>query len=251
MFDVAADAYDGFMGRWSRLLAPRLADFAGIRAGQRVLDVGAGTGMLTAELVSRLGPANVVAVEPSEPFAAALRRRLPGVDVQPAPAENLPLADATFDAALAQLVVHFMSDPVTGLREMARVTRHGGIVAACVWDFAGGRDALADFWACARELFPGVHDESLRAGTRAGHLSELLSAAGLVEVEEEPLTVHLAIPTFAEWWTPFEHGVGPAGAFLATLGDGERAALRRACLVRVGDGPLDLSGTAWAARGRR
>jgi SAM-dependent methyltransferase len=250
MFDVAADSYDSFMGRWSRLLAPRLADFAGIAAGQRVLDVGAGTGMLTAELVARVGSPNVVAVEPSEPFVATLRRRFPGVAVHRAPAERLPAADATFDAALAQLVVHFMSDPVTGLREMARVVRPAAVVAACVWDFGGGRDALADFWAAAREMFPGAHDESTLAGVRQGHLSELMAAAGLRQVDEEPLTVGLTIATFEEWWTPFERGVGPAGAFLATLAQPDRAVLRAACFARLGEGPLTLSGTAWAARGR-
>ncbi len=247
MFDVAADSYDAFMGRWSRLLAPSLADFAGIRAGQRVIDVGCGTGMLTAELVARVGSANVVAVEPSGPFVAAMRRRFPGVVLYQAPAERLPVPDATFDATLAQLVVHFMSDPVAGLREMARVTHPGGTVAACVWDFGGGRDALADFWASARILFPEIHDESGRAGAREGHLGQLMAAAGLRDIQEGVLTVQLAIPTFDEWWSPFEHGVGPAGAFLATIRREDRESLRKACRARLGDGPLTLSGTAWAA----
>ena len=124
-FEVAGADYDRFMGRYSRLLAPQLADFAGIAGGQRVLDVGSGPGALTAELVARLGPSAVVAVDPSTAFVAALRERLPDVEAAQASAEALPFGDDAFDAALAQLVVHFMADPVAGLREMARVTRPG------------------------------------------------------------------------------------------------------------------------------
>src|SRR5688500_11192947 len=122
------------MGRYSILLGPKLADLAGVSAGQRVLDVGCGPGALTGELVSRLGPEAVVAVDPSEPFVAAARARYPLVDIRQAEAEQLPFEDKVFDASLAQLVVHFMADPVAGLREMGRVTRHEGVVAACVWD---------------------------------------------------------------------------------------------------------------------
>ena len=148
-------------------------------AGQRVLDVGCGPGALTAELVSRVGAASVSAVEPSASFAAAARERLPGVEVRQAAAEQLPFADGTFDAALAQLVVHFMADPVQGLREMGRVTRPGGMVAACVWDHAGGRGPLAAFWSAVRELDPAADDESGLAGVREGHLARLFAQAGL------------------------------------------------------------------------
>ncbi len=182
-FDVAAEAYDRFMGRYSLLLSPQLADLAGVGNGQRVLDVGCGPGALTAELVGRLGPAAVAAVDPSEPFVAAARARYPGVDVQRASAEQLPFPGQSFDAALAQLVVHFMSDPVAGLAEMARVTRRDGVVVACVWDHAGGRGPLSLFWQAAREIDPGVHDESQLAGAREGHLGELFKAAGLQEIE--------------------------------------------------------------------
>ena len=145
-FDVAAESYDRFMGRYSVLLAPQLADLAGVRHGQRVLDVGSGPGALTAELVARLGASAVAAVEPSEPFVDAARTRNPGVDVRQAAAEQMPFVDGWFDAALAQLVVHFMADPVAGLTEMARVTRRDGVVAACVWDHAGGQGPLSSFW---------------------------------------------------------------------------------------------------------
>ena len=154
-FDVAAEAYDRFMGRYSRLLSPQLADLAGVRGGQRVLDVGCGPGALTAELVARLGAASVAAVDPSQSFVAAIRTRFPGVDVHEAPAERLPFADGAFDAAIAQLVVHFMSDPVAGLTEMARVVRRDGVVAACVWDHAGQHGPLSLFWQAAREIDPG------------------------------------------------------------------------------------------------
>jgi ubiquinone/menaquinone biosynthesis C-methylase UbiE len=131
-FDVGAGAYQRFMGRYSEPLAAQFASLAGLRSGQRVLDVGCGPGALTAELVTRVGPELVSAVEPSAPFVDAVRARLPGVDVRQAAAEQLPLPDDAFDVTLAQLVVHFMTDPVRGLGEMRRVTREGGTVAACV-----------------------------------------------------------------------------------------------------------------------
>jgi SAM-dependent methyltransferase len=249
-FDVAAEAYDAFMGRWSRLLSAQLVDFADVRAPQRVVDVGCGTGALTNELVARLGDERVAAVDPSEPFMAAMRARFPSVDVRRAPAEQLPFPDETFDAALAQLVVHFMKDPVAGLREMARVTRSGGIVAASVWDHAGERGPLRDFWAAARIIDPDVPDESERAGTREGHLAELFQEAGLRAIESTALRVELTEPTFQGWWDPFERGVGPAGAFVAGLDAAQRDTLRNECRRRLSDGPIVMSAVAWAARGR-
>ena len=204
-----------------------MADLAGVRSGQRVLDVGCGPGALTAELVSRVGPAAVSAVDPSEPFVAAARDRNPGVDVLQASAEHLPFPDGTFDAALAQLVVHFMADPVAGLTEMARVTRPDGVVAACVWDHAGGQGPLGLFWRAARELDPEVHDESRLAGAREGHLAELFEAAGLREIEETTLSASLEHPSFEEWWEPYTRGVGPAGAYVAGLDPARPAAAAR------------------------
>src|SRR4051812_47329562 len=183
-FNVAADAYDSFMGRFSVQLSAQLADLADVERGQRVIDVGSGPGALTTELVRRLGPEAVAAADPSEPFVEAARERHPGVDVRLAPAENLPFADDEFDAALAQLVVSFMADPVAGLTEMARVTRPGGVVAACVWDLAGGRAPISPLWQAARELDPGTRDESTLAGARDGHLVELMTEAGLPDVEQ-------------------------------------------------------------------
>jgi SAM-dependent methyltransferase len=250
-FSVAADSYDRFMGRYSGPLAPRFADVAGVASSDRVLDVGCGPGALTAELVRRVGAERVCAVDPSEPFVAAARERLPGVDVRRAPAEALPFDDGTFDAALAQLVVHFMADPVAGLTEMRRVTRRGGVVAACVWDHGGGAGPLSAFWSAARELDPGVDDESLLAGAREGHLAELALAAGLVEVESSDIVVEVEHPSFDEWWEPFTLGVGPAGAYTAALDEADRAALREACRARLSDGPFTVSARAWAVTARR
>jgi SAM-dependent methyltransferase len=248
-FDVAAEAYDRFMGRYSRLLAPRFADLAGVVPGQRVIDVGCGPGALTAELVARLGPGSVAAVDPSTPFVEAVRARHPGVDVRQAPAEVLPLADASFDVALAQLVVHFMTDPVAGLAEMARVTRQDGVVAACVWDHEGGLGPLGLFWEVARTLDPGVTDESKLAGARQGHLTELFGAAGLGDITETTLTADLEHPSFEDWWAPFTQGVGPAGAYVTSLDPARRTELRELCRERLPSGSFVIPARAWAARG--
>jgi SAM-dependent methyltransferase len=248
-FVVDGDAYDRFMGRYSVPLAPELADFAAIAAGQRVLDVGCGPGALTSELVKRLGPSAVAAVDPSEPFVAAAQERHPGVSVRRAVAEDLPFEDEAFDAALGQLVVHFMTDPVAGLREMARVTRKGGVVAACVWDHGGGHGPLSVFWKAARELDPGVADESQLAGAREGHLTQLFREAGLEEIEERALSVRVVHPSFDEWWEPYTLGVGPAGAFVAGLDAERRAELRERCRELLPPPPFSLAARAWSARG--
>jgi SAM-dependent methyltransferase len=249
-FDVAADAYDRFMGRYSRSLAPPLADLAGVRAGQRALDVGCGPGALTTELVGRLGADAVAAADPSDPFVQAARERHPGVEVALAAAEDLPFEDGAFDVALAQLVVHFMSDPVAGLAEMRRVTRAGGIVAACVWDHAGGQAPLSPFWRAVAELDPGASDESELAGAREGQLAALFASAGLEEIEDDALWVHAEHATFEEWWEPYTLGVGPAGAYVAGLDAAAGAELRERCRLLLGDPPLSLTMRAWVAHGR-
>jgi SAM-dependent methyltransferase len=249
-FNVSADAYLRFMGRYSEPLAAQFADLAGVHGGQRALDVGCGPGALTAVLASRAGADAVSAVEPSASFAAAARERLPGVDVRQSAAERLPFPDDAFDVALAQLVVHFMTDPVAGLREMARVTRPGGVVAACVWDHAGGHGPVSAFWQAARELDPAADDESGLAGVRAGHLAELFTQAGLTGVQDGTLTVRVRQADFGSWWETFTLGVGPAGAYLAALDDAGRATLREQCRRRLPTGPFEVSATAWAATGR-
>ncbi len=248
-FEVGADSYQQFMGRYADRLAPLFADLAGVSPGQRVLDVGCGPGALTAVLVERVGDGEVAAVDPSPPFVAATRQRLPSAEVQQARAESLPFTDGRFDTALAQLVVHFMTDPVQGLREMARVTVPGGTVAACVWDHAGGRGPLATFWTAVAWLRPDHPGESQLAGTRAGELADLFGRAGLSQVEETGLTVSLRFADVDAWWAPYTMGVGPAGDHVAALTDRDRDELRRACADLLGDGPVEVEATAWAARG--
>jgi ubiquinone/menaquinone biosynthesis C-methylase UbiE len=247
-FDTGAELYQRFMGRYSEPLAASFADAAEVSPGQRVLDVGCGPGALTAQLVERLGPDSVAAVDPSTPFADAARVRFPGVDVRVAPAETLPFAADSFDAALAQLVVSFMTDPVGGLREMARVTRPGGTVAACVWDLAGGTSPLSTFWAAARDLDPGVSDESAQPGARDHHLVELAEQAGLAHPTQSVLTVRVRHETFEEWWEPYTYGVGPAGDHVAGLDDTVRAALRDRGAELLGPAPFDVVGQAWCMR---
>jgi SAM-dependent methyltransferase len=154
-----------------------------------------------------------------------------------------------FDVTFAQLVIHFMTDPVAGIVEMARVTRRGGVVAACVWDHAGDQGPLGAFWQAARELDPGVHDESDLAGTREGHLAELFKAAGLRDVVATSLVASREHPTFEEWWQPFTDGVGPAGAYVASLDPTRAAELRERCRARLPAEPFTISARAWAARG--
>ena len=246
-FNVSADSYLRFMGQYSEPLAAQFADLAGARGGQRLLDVGCGPGALTAELANRVGPDAVSAVEPSASFVAAARERLPGVDIRQTAAERLPFGDAVFDSALAQLVVHFMADPVAGLQEMGRVTRPGGVVAACVWDHAGGRGPLSAFWRAVRELDPGADDESNLAGVREGHLAELFTQAGLDAVKVTTLTVQVRQAGFDSWWETFTLGVGPAGAYLTSLLADRRDELRERCRRQLPEGPFEVSATAWAA----
>jgi SAM-dependent methyltransferase len=231
-------------------LAPLFADFAGVATGKRAIDVGCGPGALTAELIRRLGPGGVAAVDPSESFVAAASERHPEVSVQRAAAEQLPFADGEFDAALAQLVVHFMSDPVAGLREMGRVTRSEGVVAACVWDHEGGKGPLSVFWQAATELDPGARTESGLAGAREGHLAQLFGAAGLREIEESTLSVSVQHETFEEWWEPYTLGVGPAGGFAASLDAAGLTELRERCRTLLPEPPFVLTSMVWAVRGR-
>jgi ubiquinone/menaquinone biosynthesis C-methylase UbiE len=248
-FAVAPEAYDRFMGRYSAPLAPQLADLAGVAVGQTAVDVGCGPGALTGELVRRLGPGSVSAVDPSPPFVEAIRKRYPGVTVEEARAEQLPFPNQVFDAALAQLVVHFMTDPVLGIVEMARVTRGQGVVAACVWDHAGDGGPLAPFWAAARHHDPEVDDESRLAGTRQGHLGELFRAAGLRDVEEATLSVEVQHPSFDEWWEPFTLGVGPAGKYLTGLDPKAQSQLEEHCRSTLPPARFVQTARAWAARG--
>lgn len=248
-FVVAADSYDRFMGRYSSLLAPIFADFAGVAGKQTAVEVGCGPGALTGMLVDRLGAEAVTAVDPSPPFVAAARERFPGVTVREAAAESLPFDDSLFDLSLAQLVVHHMSDPVAGVGEMGRVTRPTGTVAACVWDLGAERDPLSPFWRAVKRHDPTAIGESGFAGTREGHLVQIFEDAGLDRVEGEGLVFEVEHSSFEEWWEPFKLGVGPAGAYAAGLSPEEQARLEALCREELPPPPFTLSLRAWAARG--
>ena len=238
------------MGRFSTPLAAVFADLTSARTGQRALDVGCGPGALTAQLVARLGSAAVAAIDPSDSFVAAVRARFPDIDARAGAAEDLPFPDDSFDLALAQLVVHFMTDPVAGLAEMARVTRPGGLVAACVWDHAGGGGPLATFWRAVHDVDPGAHDEAGLAGAREGHLAELFEAAGLEHIEPTSLTVRVRFATFTDWWEPFTLGVGPAGSYVARADESLRGLLRERCAQLLPSAPFDIPASAWCVRAR-
>jgi len=237
------------MGRFSGQLGVLFVDFAGVAARGRALDVGCGPGALTAELAARLGALHVAAIDPSAAFVEAARQRNPEVDVRHATAEEIPFADETFDFALAQLVVHFMEDAVAGLREMARVARPGGVVAACVWDYDGSTSPLSPFWTALEEFDPAAENESRLAGARKGHLGELFREARLGEVQESALAVGVEFESYEEWWAPYELGVGPAGAYVASLEAPRRTELREFCRPRMPQAPFTITGKAWAARG--
>lgn len=249
-FDVPGDAYGRFMGRYSEPLADRFVELVGVRAGQRVLDVGCGPGVLTARLVERCGTDDVAAVDPSAPFVDAARARLPGVDVRRATAESLPFPDDSFDQCLAQLVVHFMADPVAGLREMGRVTQPGGVVGASVWDHTSGTGPLSPFWGAARDVDPSAAGEAELAGSREGHLAELAERAGLVEVRSTSLTVRVAFATFEDWWAPYLLGVGTTGDYMRTLDDQQQRAVEQRCREVLPPAPFEQDARAWVVLAR-
>lgn len=250
-FAVTADAYDQFMGRFSAPLAEQFVKLLGPDDHVRALDVGCGPGALTRVLVARLGAEQVAAVDPAPAFVAAVRERCAGVDARQASADALPFAEATFGVVAAQLVVHFMPDPVAGLREMARVAAPGGLVAASVWDHAGGSGPLATFWDAVRDLDVAAPDESELPGTRRGDLADLALQAGLDDVTEQALTITVPFTSFDDWWQPFTLGVGPAGSYVRALDDDARLRLQRACRERVGRGAFEVPATAWVVTARR
>ena len=251
MFNVSDTAYDNFMGRYSSRLAPVFADFAGIGKGQRVLDVGAGTGALTSELVRR--GADAAAADPSPPFVAALERRLPDLDVRAAPAEELPWPDESFDAALAQLVVTFMNDAPAGIAEMRRVVRPGGVVAVCMWD-RDGMDMLAAVQRTQQAVPGGAGPTEARTLYRTREETEgLFAGDGFAGVQTELLEVESEYTGYDELWGTLVDGAGPAGAWTRSLDDEQLAAAREELRRQVGDpaGAFSLRGRAWATRATR
>jgi SAM-dependent methyltransferase len=255
MFAVPADAYDRYVGRYSPALARELARFSDVRAGEAALDVGCGPGALTATLAALLGPEHVAAADPSESFVAACRERNPGVRVELAPAEALPFADGEFDHVLAQLVVNFLTDAPAGVAQMRRVTRPGGAISACTWDYAEGMTLIRTFFDAAIALDPAAaeYDEGRHMRyCRPDELRNLWVAGGLRGVDVQPLAVRAAYEGFDDLWSPLEYGVGPAGAYAVSLEPSRRAALREELRRRlgVGDAPFELTARAWAATGR-
>lgn len=247
MFNVSDAAYDNFMGRFSIPLAPVFADFAGIAPGQRVLDVGAGTGALTAELLRR--GAIPVAADPSPPFVATLRRRFPTVEVQESPAEDLPWPDESFDAALAQLVITFMRNASAGVEEMRRVVRPGGVVAVCMWD-RDGMEMLGAVNRTQRALDPSrPTPEQLTKYRTPEEIQPLLGDGAELEL----LEVDASYTGFDELWDSIAGGAGPAGEWAKSLDAGQRREARAELFRQVGEpeGPFTLRGRAWGARVRR
>jgi ubiquinone/menaquinone biosynthesis C-methylase UbiE len=252
-FVAPAGSYDRYMGRYSRRLAPLFADFADVRPGMRALDVGCGPGALTECLAKRLGAERVAAADPSEPFVEACAARVPGADIRRASAETVPWAADSFDAVLSQLVVNFMDDPPRGIREMRRIARKQGVVAACTWDYAEGMEMLATFWDAAVALDPAAPAEGKRM--RFGKPDELRGLwldAGLDDVSTDVMEVTERYESFDDYWNPFTAGVGPGGAYCTSLSSGAQGALRDECRRRLGDpaGAFELQARAWAVRGR-
>ena len=252
VFDTSHDAYDRFMGRYSMRLAPAFADFAEIRAGHRVLDCGAGTGALTTELVARLGPESVAVAEPSPRFVDGLKRKFPELDVRLAPAEELPWPDGEHDAALAQLVISFVTDAGAAVRELRRVVREDGVVAICMWDLAGGMEMLAAISRARRTLEPDAPGDEGLKHWRPEELTALLEGAELRDVAVETLEVESEYSGYEEFWSALSGGAGPAGAWLQTLDEDARETMRSSTHRELGSpgGPFALRGRCYAARGR-
>jgi ubiquinone/menaquinone biosynthesis C-methylase UbiE len=252
-FGITGDSYDRFMGRYSRELAPRFVAFAGLEPGMRALDVGCGSGLLTAALADRLGARNVAAADPSEPLLATCADRVPGADVRRAPAEALPWPDDSFDAVLSQLVLNFVSDADAAVAEMGRIVARGGILASCTWDYAGGMQMLRTFWDAAAELDPRAPDEQNMRYRSADELAALWERHELDDVGTAPLDVQVGYDSFDDFWEPFMLGVGPAGAYCASLEPEQREPLRDGCFRRLGSptGPFSLTARAFVVRGSR
>ena len=255
-FRAATDMYGRFVGRYAPQLAAALIDVTGIEHEDRVLDVGCGPGGLATALAKVVGSENVAAVDPSSAFVSVCRARLPSADVRLAAAEELPFENDSFDAALAQLVVNFMTDAERGVGEMKRVVKPGGKVAACTWDYREGMTMLRAFWDAAHESAPDEatrYDEGMTMGySTEAELTGLWRQVGLEDVRGGELSVTAGYDDFDDLWAPFPSGIGPAGAFCASLEPERRANLRAAYARRLGnpEGPFELSARAWYAVGR-
>ena len=253
------DAYERFMGRWSRDLAPLLVRFAGVRDGESVLDIGSGTGALAAAAAKAAPSSRILGIEPAAPYVAFAQARHGGdlVRFEVGDAQRLRLKDASFDRTLSLLVLNFIPDHATALDEMVRVTRRGGTIAAAVWDYGQGMEMLRVFWdeAISTDAANDARDERHMPLCRKGELEALWRRHELLDVSEEALTIETRFSSFDDYWSPFLEKQGPAGAFVAALSPGERETLRLRLRRRLlGDGPdrpIVLDARAWAVRGRR
>ena len=252
VFVGSADAYEGFMGRYSRQLATPFADFAGLEPGMRVLDVGAGTGALTEELIARVGAGLVAAAEPSPDYSAALRARYPDVDARQVPAEELPWPDGSFDLTLAQLVVSFMRDAPQGARELARVLRPGGVAATCMWEL-DGMDMTNAMREVRHRLASDEDPQVATAFRSEGALRELFEGAGLAEVETTVIEVSVTYASVDEVWEPAIRVGGPGGPAVDRFSSEQLEHGRSIFVSTIGSptGSFTLRGRAAAVRGVR
>ncbi|MEQ1882962.1 MAG: methyltransferase domain-containing protein [Burkholderiales bacterium] len=256
MFSRAA-GYERYMGRWSRLLVPGYLDFAGVRDGQRILDVGTGTGAVALTIEARTGSAEIVGIDPSEAFLAAGKKQATSgrIRFEVGDAQALGLPDASFDQTLSLLVLNFVNNPEKAITEMRRVTRPGGTVSSCVWDYNEGMQMARFFWDEAVALDPSMapKDQRNMKFARQGELGDAWRKAGLAGVREHALVIDQRYSNFDDYWLPFLEGAGAAGAFVAALSPERRnqieSRLRKRMLGDRPDGPFTLKGRAWCVRG--
>jgi len=250
-------SYEEFMGRWSRRLAPRFVAWLGIPGGAHWLDVGCGTGALSDAICREGAPASVVGCDPAAPFIEHARRHLQDARVSflQAGAGTLPARAGGYGSVSALLALNFFPDAAAAVEEMRTLAADGGVVSACVWDYAGGMEMLRRFWDAAVALDPAARalDEGVRFPLcRRAALEALFRAAGLGDVRCEPLAIRMALGSFDDYWRPLLGGTGPAPAYVASLDAERRAALAHRLeqtLPRAPGGTIALGAQAWAVRG--
>jgi len=253
-----AQAYERFMGRWSRLVAPQLLEFTNVPGKGLFLDVGSGTGTLAFALAEKRPQAHVRGIDPSKEYVAYANSRnaFPDrVSFEEGDAQELRFAAASFDGSLSLLVFNFIPDPGKALREIRRVTKPGAPISAAVWDYGDGMRMLRAFWdsVVSIDASAGVLDERRMPLCRAGELTELWRLGGLENVHEQPQTVTLRFVSFADYWDAFLLGQGPAGAYVRSLSPDQVRALRAEVKRRVSpsaeNSPFSLPARVWSVCG--